>query len=111
MGGRIPSYMAGLPLELRFDWDRLLISIMFGASLLTTGLIDYLFKDDRRKEIVIVHAGKTQRPFRSAEPGLRTGCREALLYASLHEEPAWRIHSPQPVSWPTHGIPLSDRQV
>ena len=53
VGGRIPSYMADLPLELRFDWDRLLISVLFGASLLTTGLIDYLFKDDRRKEIFI----------------------------------------------------------
>ena len=51
--GEFLSYMAGLPLELRFDWDRLLISVLFGASLLTTGLIDYLFKDDRRKEIFI----------------------------------------------------------
>jgi hypothetical protein len=53
VGGRIPSYIAGLPLELRFDWDRLLISVLFGASLLTTGLIDYLLKNDRRKEIFI----------------------------------------------------------
>ena len=53
VGGRIPSYIAGLPLELRFDWDRLLISVLFGASLLTAGLIDYLFKDGRRKEIFI----------------------------------------------------------
>ncbi|HJS18337.1 MAG TPA: hypothetical protein VJ785_06300 [Anaerolineales bacterium] len=53
LGGRIPSLIAGLPLELRFDWDRLLISVLFGASLLTAGLIDYLFKDDRRKEAFI----------------------------------------------------------
>jgi hypothetical protein len=53
IGGRIPSYMAGLPLALRFDWDRLLISVLFGVSLLTAGLIDYLFKNDRRKEIFI----------------------------------------------------------
>jgi hypothetical protein len=53
LGGRIPSLIAGLPLELRFDWDRLLISVLFGASLLAAGLIDFLFKDGRRKEIFI----------------------------------------------------------
>lgn len=53
VGGRIPSFIAGLPLELRFDWDRLLISLLFGVSLLTAGLIDYLFKDERRKEVFI----------------------------------------------------------
>jgi hypothetical protein len=53
LGGRIPSWLAGLPLVLRFDWDRLLISVLFGASLLAAGLIDYLFKDGRRKEVFI----------------------------------------------------------
>ena len=53
LGGRIPSFLAGLPVELRFDWDRLLISVLFGVSLLTAGLIDFLLKDDRRKEIFI----------------------------------------------------------
>jgi len=53
VGGRIPSFLAGLPLQLRFDWDRLLISVLFGVSLLTAGLIDFLFKDDCRKEIFI----------------------------------------------------------
>jgi hypothetical protein len=53
VGGRIPSYLAGMPLEARFDWDRLLISVLFGVSLLTAGLIDLLFKDGRRKEIFI----------------------------------------------------------
>ena len=53
LGGRIPSFIAGMPLELRFDWDRLLISVLFGVSLLTAGLIDYLFKDDFRKEVFI----------------------------------------------------------
>lgn len=53
LGGRIPSLLAGLPLELRFDWDRLLISVLFGASLLAAGLIDFLFKDRRRKELFL----------------------------------------------------------
>jgi hypothetical protein len=38
---------------LRFDWDRLLISMLFGISLLTAGLIDYLIKDGSRKQIFI----------------------------------------------------------
>jgi hypothetical protein len=53
LGGRIPSLVAGMPLELRFDWDRLLISVMFGAALLTAGLIDLLFKEGHRKEIFL----------------------------------------------------------
>jgi hypothetical protein len=53
LAGRIPSWLAGLPIVLRFDWDRLLISMLFGISLLTTGLIDYLIKDGGRKQIFI----------------------------------------------------------
>ena len=53
LGGRIPSWLAGLPVVLRFDWDRLLISMLFGISLLTAGLIDYLIKDGNRKQIFI----------------------------------------------------------
>jgi hypothetical protein len=53
LAGRIPSWLAGLPVVLRFDWDRLLISMLFGVSLLTAGLIDYLLKDGNRKQILI----------------------------------------------------------
>jgi hypothetical protein len=53
VGGRMPSLIAGMPFELRFDWDRLLISVLFGASLLGAGLIDFLFKDRRRKEVFL----------------------------------------------------------
>lgn len=53
VAGRIPSWLAGLPIVLRFDWDRLLISMLFGVSLLTGGMIDYLIKDGFRKQLVI----------------------------------------------------------
>jgi hypothetical protein len=53
LGGRVPSWLAGLPIVLRFDWDRLLISMLFGISLLTAGLIDYLIKDGTRKQVFI----------------------------------------------------------
>lgn len=51
IGGRIPSWLAGLPVVLRFDWDRLFISLLLGISLLTAGLIDYLIQDGYRKEL------------------------------------------------------------
>jgi hypothetical protein len=53
IGGRLPSWLAGLPIVLRFDWDRLFISMLFGTSLLTAGLIDYLVKEGYRKELFI----------------------------------------------------------
>ena len=53
LGGRLPSWLAGMPVVLRFDWDRLLISMLFGISLLTVGLIDYLIKEGTRKELFI----------------------------------------------------------
>jgi len=45
--------VAGLPLELRYDWDRLMISIMPGAALFSAGLIEFLIKPDRRKTILV----------------------------------------------------------
>jgi len=53
LGGRLPSWLAGLPIVLRFDWDRLLISMLFGVSLFTAGLIDYLIKRGYRKQLLI----------------------------------------------------------
>ena len=162
VGGRIPSYIAGMPFEIRFDWDRLLISVLFGASLLTAGLIDYLFKEDRRKEIFIsliialaigmqfqqsnsfrrdwenqksffwqlawrapaLKAGTAlvtdELPlqyeadlqlFRAAEPALRAGCIQALVYASLHENPSRRLPASPSVSRPAHAVPVSHRRI
>jgi len=51
--GRLPSWVAGLPLRIEFSWDRFMLSMMLGASLFLVGLIDYLLKDDHRKTILI----------------------------------------------------------
>jgi hypothetical protein len=53
LGGRLPSWLAGLQIVLRFDWDRLLISLLFGVSLFTAGLLDFLIKRGFRKQLVI----------------------------------------------------------
>jgi hypothetical protein len=53
LGGRLPSWLAGLQIVLRFDWDRLLISLLFGVSLFTAGLLDFLIKRGYRKQLLI----------------------------------------------------------
>jgi hypothetical protein len=51
--GRLPSWAAGLPLKLEFDYDRFFVSIMFGASLFIVGLAALLLKDGRRKILIL----------------------------------------------------------
>ena len=40
--GRLPSWAAGLPLKIEFDYDRFFVSIMLGASLFIVGLADLM---------------------------------------------------------------------
>ena len=47
--GRVPSFAAGLPLTLQSSNDRFMISMMLGASLFITGLIDLLIKNNLAK--------------------------------------------------------------
>ncbi|MGC1376988.1 MAG: hypothetical protein WA821_12225 [Anaerolineales bacterium] len=51
--GRLPSFVAGLPLSLDFSWDRFMLSMLLGACLLLAGLVELLIKSDRRKFYVI----------------------------------------------------------
>jgi len=51
--GRLPSWAAGLPLKLEFDYDRFFISIMFGASLFIVGLATFILKDGKRKVFIL----------------------------------------------------------
>ena len=51
--GRLPSWAAGLPLKLEFDYDRFFISIMFGASLFIVGLAAFILRDGRRKVFIL----------------------------------------------------------
>lgn len=49
LAGRIPSFVAGLPFEVRFDYDRFFLSIMLGASLFITGIMFYFLKSGKRQ--------------------------------------------------------------
>jgi hypothetical protein len=51
--GRLPSWAAGLPLKIEFDYDRFMISIMLGASLFIVGLATFILKDGKRKNIIL----------------------------------------------------------
>lgn len=51
--GRLPSWAAGLPLKIEFDYDRFFVSIMLGASLFIIGLADWLLKENRAKLVFL----------------------------------------------------------
>lgn len=51
--GRLPSWAAGLPLKIEFDYDRFFLSIMLGASLFIVGLADLILKEGRAKLVVL----------------------------------------------------------
>ena len=51
--GRLPSWAAGLPLKIEFDYDRFMLSIMLGASLFIVGLATFVLKDGKRKTIIL----------------------------------------------------------
>ncbi len=50
--GRLPSLAAGLPLTLQSSYDRFMISMMIGGSLLLLGVIELLFKNNRIKTYI-----------------------------------------------------------
>ncbi|MDP1547183.1 MAG: hypothetical protein Q8L87_14315 [Anaerolineales bacterium] len=51
--GRLPSWAAGLPLKIEFDYDRFFVSIMLGASLFIIGLADLTLREGRGKIILL----------------------------------------------------------
>jgi hypothetical protein len=51
--GRLPSWAAGLPLKLAFDYDRFMLSIMLGASMFIIGLATFILKDGKRKILLL----------------------------------------------------------
>lgn len=51
--GRLPSWAAGLPLKIEFDYDRFFVSIMLGASLFIIGIAELILKEGRAKIILL----------------------------------------------------------
>jgi len=92
--GRVPSFAAGLPLTLQSSYDRFMISMMLGASLFATGLIDLLIKNNLAKTYVfalLIALGIGQQFF-NANIFRRDWSRQQDIYWEL----AWRIPALKP---------------
>ncbi|MCP4143070.1 MAG: hypothetical protein GY755_22755 [Chloroflexi bacterium] len=51
--GRVPSFITGLPLKIGSTFDRLTISIMFASALLVAGLLEFLIKNEKWRNLVL----------------------------------------------------------
>jgi hypothetical protein len=92
--GRIPSLAAGLPLTLQSSFDRFMISMMLGASLFATGLVELLIGNVRIKTYVfalLIALGIGQQFF-NANIFRRDWARQQDIYWQL----AWRIPAMKP---------------
>jgi hypothetical protein len=92
--GRVPSFAAGLPLTLQSSYDRFMISMMLGASLFVTGLIDLLIKNNLAKTYLfamLIALGIGQQFF-NANIFRRDWSRQQDIYWEL----AWRVPSLKP---------------
>ncbi len=92
--GRVPSFAAGLPLTLQSSYDRFMISMMLGACLFASGLIDLLIKNNLAKTYVfalLIALGVGQQFF-NANIFRRDWSRQQDIYWQL----AWRIPALKP---------------
>ncbi|HLO13966.1 MAG TPA: hypothetical protein VK206_03995, partial [Anaerolineales bacterium] len=92
--GRVPSFAAGLPLTLQSSYDRFMISIMLGASLFVTGLVELLIRNHRLKTYafaLLIALGIGQQFF-NANIFRRDWAKQQEIYWQL----AWRIPAMKP---------------
>ena len=92
--GRVPSFAAGLPLTLQSSYDRFMISMMLGASLFITGLIELLIRNAHVKTYIfalLIALGIGQQFF-NANIFRRDWAKQQEIYWQL----AWRIPSMEP---------------
>jgi hypothetical protein len=92
--GRVPSFATGLPLTLQSSYDRFMISMMLGACLFATGLINLLIKNKLAKTYIfalLIALGIGQQFF-NANIFRRDWSRQQDIYWEL----AWRIPALKP---------------
>ncbi len=92
--GRIPSFAAGLPLTLQSSYDRFMISMMLGGSLLVTGLVNVLIRNSSIKTYffaLLIALGIGQQFF-NANIFRRDWSKQQEIYWQL----AWRIPAMKP---------------
>jgi hypothetical protein len=103
--GRIPSFVAGLPLTLQSSFDRFMISMMLGGSLFVVGLIELLIRNHRIKMyafVLLIALGIGQQFF-NANIFRRDWAKQREIYWQL----AWRIPAIKPgTAFLTHQLPV-----
>jgi hypothetical protein len=92
--GRLPSFAAGLPLTLQSSYDRLMISMMLGASLFTVGLVELLVRSGRVRSLIIalLLALGIGQQFYNANIFRRDWTRQQQIYWQM----AWRMPALKP---------------
>jgi len=103
--GRLPSLAAGLPLTLQSSYDRFMISMMIGGSLLLLGVIELLVKNNRAKNHIfalIIALGIGQQFFNA-----NIFRRDWEDQRNIYWQMAWRIPALQPNTiLLTHQMPI-----
>ncbi|MBM3181551.1 MAG: hypothetical protein FJZ86_14535 [Chloroflexi bacterium] len=103
--GRLPSLAAGLPLTLQSSFDRLMVSMMIGGSLLTLGMVELLIKNQRIKICVfalLISLGIGQQFF-NANIFRRDWEKQGEIYWQM----AWRMPALEPNTVLfTHQMPI-----
>ena len=103
--GRLPSWVAGLPLRIEFSWDRFMLSMMLGACLFFVGLLDFLIKNDHRKTVLVslFIALAVGQQFTAANKFRRDWANQQNFFWQL----VWRIPALEPDTMlTTHELPL-----
>jgi len=103
--GRLPSWAAGLPLKIEFDYDRFFVSIMLGASLFIIGLADLMLRDGKARLIFlsVLIGMSTAYQFTVANTYRRDWANQRDFFWQL----AWRIPSLEPnTALLTYELPL-----
>lgn len=105
LAGRLPSWVAGLPISLDFSWDRFMLSMMPGACLFFAGLVELLIKSDRRKFYVLalLVALSVSHQFDNANSYRRDWEQQGAFFRQL----SWRIPALKPGTiLLTHELPM-----
>ncbi|MDP4029371.1 MAG: hypothetical protein Q8P42_10480, partial [Gallionella sp.] len=103
--GRLPSLAAGLPLTLQSSFDRFMVSMMIGGSLLTLGIVELLIKNQRIKITIfalLISLGIGQQFF-NANIFRRDWEKQGEIYWQM----AWRMPALEPNTvLLTHQMPI-----
>jgi len=92
--GRLPSWIAGLPFQLNFDFDRLMISAMVGSCFLLAGIIDLLVRAKKAQIYIISGLLAISIGFQFVRAN--TFKNDLILTRRYFWQMAWRIPAMQP---------------